>query len=147
MKEYFEKHPESLPYLNRLVEEWRKYGKIIVATDYDDTISEWNMKSADFTRIINVLKTAKETGAHLVVFTSCNKDRYPEIYDYCRKVGLWIDAINQTPIDLPYGSNGKVYANIFIDDRAGLNEAIAILEHAMYIIRGERANQNITDAA
>ena len=43
MKEYFEKNPESIPYLERLEEEWKMHGKIIVAVDYDDTISPWKM--------------------------------------------------------------------------------------------------------
>jgi hypothetical protein len=36
IKEYFDKNPESLPYLERLEEEWRTYGKIIIACDYDE---------------------------------------------------------------------------------------------------------------
>jgi hypothetical protein len=55
---------------------------------------------------------------------------------------LEIDGINTTPIDLPYGNNKKIYANIFIDDRAGLNESLNILEMAMYRIRGSRQLNN-----
>lgn len=36
MKEYFDKNPESNPYLERLEGEWRQYGKIIIACDYDE---------------------------------------------------------------------------------------------------------------
>jgi hypothetical protein len=57
---------------------------------------------------------------------------------------LEIDGINKTPIDLPYGNDKKIYANVFIDDRAGLNEALNILEMAMYRVRGSR-NNNIFD--
>jgi hypothetical protein len=138
MKEYFEKNPESIPYLDRLTEEWNQYGKIIIACDFDDTISPWKLKGFDPKRTIEVLTIAKQTGAHIVIFTACNEDRYPEITSYCQSIGLEIDAINQTPIDIPYGKNGKIYANVFIDDRAGLNEALNILEFAMYKIRGSR---------
>lgn len=140
MKEYFEKNPSSVPYLNRLVEEWRTHGKIIIACDFDDTISPWKMHNADFNKVINTLKIARETGAYVVIFTACNQDRYTEIEKYCLDNGLQIDAINETPIDLPYGKSGKVYANIFIDDRAGLNESLMILEMAMYTIRGSKNN-------
>ncbi len=65
-----------------------------------------------------------------------------EIEDYCAKVRLHIDTINRTPFELPYGNNGKkIYANIFLDDRAGLDEAIDILESTMYRIRGDMAKQ------
>jgi len=138
MKEYFEKNPESIPYLERLVNEWNQHGKIIIAVDYDDTISPWKMRGFDPKRTIEVLQVAKNTGAYLVIFTSCSEDRYPEITEYCKSQGLEVDAINKTPIDLPYGNGIKIYANIFIDDRAGLNEALNILELAMYRIRGSR---------
>lgn len=140
MKEYFDKNPESVPYLERLETEWDQHGKIIIAVDYDDTISPWKMRGFDPKRTIEVLKVAKETGAYLVIFTACNEDRYQEIMDYCQSQGLDVDSINKTPIDLPYGNGTKIYANIFIDDRAGLNEALNILEMATYRIRGKRKN-------
>jgi hypothetical protein len=140
MKEYFDKNPESVPYLERLEEEWIQYGKIIIACDYDDTISPWKMKGFDPKRVIEVLKIAKSTGAFIVIFTACNEERYSEITEYCKSQGLDIDAINETPIDLPYGKNKKIYANVFIDDRAGINEALNILEFAMYRIRGKKQN-------
>ncbi len=142
MKEYFDKNPESIPYLDRLEEEWRQYGKIIIACDYDDTISPWKMTNTDFKRVFEVLKFAKETGAYIVIFTACKEERYPEITQYCLDNGLEIDGINTTPIDLPYGNNKKIYANIFIDDRAGLNESLNILEFAMYRIRGSKQRNN-----
>ena len=143
MKEYFDQHPESRPYLDRLVQEWDQHGKVIIACDFDDTISPWKMHNSDYKRVIETIKNARQTGAYLVIFTACNEERYSEIREYCKAAGLEIDAINKTPIDLPYGKNGKVYANIFIDDRAGLNESLNILEMATYIIRGK--NLNITD--
>ena len=142
MKEYFEKNPESIPYLERLEEEWKQYGKIIIACDYDDTISPRKMTNGDFKRVFDVLNVAKQTGAYVVIFTACKEERYPEITQYCLDNGLEIDGINTTPIELPYGNNKKIYANIFIDDRAGLNESLNILEMAMYRIRGSKQLNN-----
>jgi hypothetical protein len=138
MENYFTSNPESKPFLDRLVTEWEQHGKIIIACDYDDTISPWKMKGFDPKRVIEVLKFAKQTGAYIVIFTSCNNERYQEITEYCKSQGLEIDAINETPIDLPYGNSKKIYANVFIDDRAGINEALNILEFAMYRIRGRK---------
>ena len=143
MKEYFDKNPESIPFLDRLEREWRMHGKIIIACDYDDTISPWKMHNNDFNRVFEVLKNAKQTGAYVVIFTACMPERYEEITNYCLNNNLEIDAINETPIDLPYGNNSKIYANIFIDDRAGLNEALNILEMAMYRIRGSKFHEKL----
>lgn len=145
MKEYFDKNPESLPYLERLEEEWKQHGKIIIAVDYDDTISPWKLRGFDPKRTIEVLKVAQQTGAWIVIFTACKPDRHPEIMKYCEEIGITVDAINKTPIDLPYGNDSKIYANIFIDDRAGLNEALQILEFATYRIRGSRQRNELFD--
>lgn len=138
MKAYFDKNPESIPYLDRLEAEWRQHGKIIIGVDYDDTISPWKLRGFDPTRTLEVLKVAQQTGAYIVIFTACHEDRYPEILSYCEERGLTVDSINKNPIDLPFGNNAKIYANVFIDDRAGLNEALNILEFATYKIRGSR---------
>jgi hypothetical protein len=138
MKEYFDKNPESNPYLDRLVKEWTEHGKIIIAVDFDDTISPWKMTDFDFSKVIDILIKAKQTGAYIVIFTACSSERFDEIRNYCSSKGLEIDSINENPIPLPYGQHRKIYANIFIDDRAGLNESLNILEFAMYKIRGSK---------
>lgn len=130
-----------LPYVDRLESEWEQHGKIIIGVDYDDTISPWKMNDFDFESVIKILKVAKETGSYIVIFTSCNEERYPEIISYCQSKGLEIDRINETPIELQYGNRSKIYANIFIDDRAGLLESLDILEMSMYRIRGKRASK------
>jgi thiol-disulfide isomerase/thioredoxin len=138
MKEYFDKNPESNPYLDRLVKEWTEHGKIIIAVDFDDTISPWKMTDFDFSKVIDILIKAKQTGAYIVIFSACSPERFDEIRNYCSSKGLEIDSINENPIPLPYGQHRKIYANIFIDDRAGLNESLNILEFAMYKIRGSK---------
>ncbi len=139
-------------YTERLYLEWTKHGKIIVASDFDDTISPWGHKSEEDLKqmddIISLLKKAKETGAYIVIWSACTKDRFPEITEYCKSKGLEIDAINQNPIDLPYGKDKKIYANIYLDDRAGLSEALKILSDAMYLMRShQQLQRQPTDVA
>lgn len=137
--------------INRLYDEWLQHGKIIVAVDFDDTISPWRMHTWDHLALLGVarvLSACQHTGIHLVCFTACNEDRYPEIKEVFKTLGLRLDAINQNPIDLPYGNNTKIYANIFLDDRAGLSEALEILETALYRYRGyQQQQQNLDDVA
>lgn len=135
-------------YVDRLTDEWRQHGKIIIGVDFDDTISDWKMKDyKTYSAVIELLKLAKQTGAYIVIFSACAPDRHDYIRQYCKDNGLDIDAINENPINLPYGQHGKIYANIFLDDRAGLFEAVATLEESMYKIRSERSTQNLQDVA
>lgn len=129
-------------FLNRLIDEWDQYGKIIIAVDFDDTISpfKYNDEEAHFLydKVWKLLKLSCETGAYIVCHTSCNPDRYSFIQDEFTRNGIDNVFINETPIELPYGHKGsKVYANIFLDDRAGLNEALCMLETALYAQRAK----------
>jgi len=133
-------------YEQRLLQEWQQHGKIILGVDFDDTIYPWKFRGkedyAEFDKTIQLLRTAHETGAYIVIFTQCDPNRYKEIEEYCEKIKLPVDTINITPFEIPegYGKNGKIYANLFIDDRAGLTEALITLERVMYLVRGERAS-------
>ncbi len=135
-------------YERRLYNEWKTHGKIIVSCDFDDTIYPWGFKEEqdqkDFKEVIKLLQVAKETGAYITIFSACTPDRYPEIQAYCEKMELPIDSINENPISLPYGNYKKIYANIYLDDRAGLNEALTMLENVMYRIRSDN-NKKLTE--
>ncbi len=123
-------------YIFRLTQEWKKHSKIIIAVDFDDTISTWGLNTKDECNfVIEKLKTYQEMGAYVVIFTACKEDRYKDISDFCYNNGLTISSINKNPIDLPYGNVSKVYANIFLDDRAGLFEALEILDGALANMR------------
>lgn len=125
-------------YQERLLKEWKQHGKIIIATDFDSTISPWETldNKEDMEEVIKTLKLCKEVGCYLVVFTACNSDRFTEISNYCKNIGLNIDSINRNPIDLPYGNNTKIYANVFIDDRSlSLMESVDMLTEVAYRMR------------
>lgn len=125
-------------YQERLLNEWKQYGKIIIATDFDSTISPWETldNKEDMEKVITTLKLCKEVGCYLVVFTACNNERFSEINNHCKNIGLNIDSINRNPIDLPYGNNTKIYANVFIDDRSlSLMESVDMLTEVAYRMR------------
>ncbi len=128
-------------YTERLIKEWKEHGKIIIACDYDSTISYWATieNTEDINRTINLLQLAHETGAYIVIFTACKQERFEDIQKHCEEKRIPISGINVNPVQTMYGNGQKVYANIFLDDRAGLNEALNMLEKAMYVVRGEKA--------
>lgn len=124
-------------YKKRLIDEWNQHQNIIIAVDYDDTLSPWKLNSEEFIKLYDrVWKLIKEcdiTGAFIVCHTACNPDRYDEIRNDFYRHGIDDVFINKTPVSLPYGKEGsKIYAQIFLDDRAGLLQSIEILEDALY---------------
>jgi hypothetical protein len=134
------------PYIDRLYNEWTTHGKIIIGVDFDDTIFPWRAATQeDCDRVITLLKRAKHTGVYITIHTACSRERYEEIQNYCKEKGLTIDSINENPIELPYGNDKKIYANIFLDDRAGLNESLEILETTMYRISADKFKESINE--
>lgn len=125
-------------YVDRLFKEWSTYGKIIIGVDFDSTISPYHTldNHEDIDRTIKLLRECKLTGCLIVIHTACRQDRYDKIRTYAKSVGIEVDTINETPIDLPYGKAGsKPYCNHFLDDRACLPVSLDILEQVLYMVR------------
>jgi hypothetical protein len=128
----------------RLLEEWQQHGKIIIASDFDDTIRPWRFNTQAYCdSVIHLLSECKLVGAYIIIYTACKEERFDEIRAYCKDKGLEIDAINKNPIELPYGNHAKPYANIFLDDRAGLDSTFKTLSEAMYEMRAYNAGKRL----
>jgi hypothetical protein len=121
----------------RLVSEWKKYGKIVIAYDFDNTVFDYHNEGHTYPEVIELLRQCNEFGAYLVVYSSSTEDRYPFIMEYLDKNNIPYDSINETmpALNLPLG--GKLYYNILLDDRAGLKSAIYQLKTSLRIMRGE----------
>lgn len=128
--------------LQRLVSEWVKHERLIIAVDYDDTLVAWALEGPehqarlDRTRVL--LRNCVELGARVVVHTAAVPERHAEIEHSCRAMGLAIEGINVNLPGLKYGHSAKPYANIYLDDRAGLDQALDLLSAAYEIMRREK---------
>ncbi len=132
--------------IDRLYSEYKKYGSLIVAYDYDNTVYDFYQRGDKFDEVINLLRECKNLGFHLTVFTSCNDDRFPDIKKYLTENNIPFDGINETPDFIPFKGR-KVYYNVLLDDRAGLASAYDQLWTLIYKIKGEQATKNLTDVA
>lgn len=132
--------------IERLFEEWKKYGSLVISYDYDNTVFDYYKKGHTFEKVIELIRECKKMGFHLTVFTSCGDDRFDDIKKYLRENDIPFDAINETPEFIPFKGR-KVYYNILLDDRAGLSSAYDQLWKVIYYIRGYKANGNIEDVA
>lgn len=132
MKDYFLNDNNCI---DRLVEEYKKYGQLIVAYDFDNTVFDYYQKGTTFNDVIELLKECKRQGFYLIVFTSCGEERFPEIKKYLGEKEIPYDSINETPDFIPFKGR-KVYYNILLDDRAGLKSAYDQLWEAIFKIRG-----------
>lgn len=128
-------------YIDRLVNDWIKYDKIVLAIDYDSTVyyHEHFPNFRDVLRARTLIRKAQKLGTHNAIFTASEPERHTEILKICARLGINVDAINKNPIDLPFGNNGsKIFYNINLCDRCGLIEALDILEIAMENVKNVR---------
>ena len=114
--------------LQRLIEQYQKQDRLIIAYDFDDTVSPYVCSNC--TEVQSVLRMSKENlNAYFIVYT-CNSDveKIKKFLDYYR---LPYDSINAaapfSPLQ-PSAVGEKLYFNILLDDKAGLGEATAALK-------------------
>lgn len=101
----------------RLEEEFCKYGRLIFCVDYDDTLYDFHKKGRRYDYVIRLLQRW-EPYSEVIIFTANGEEKYPEMEEYLKKIGLKYKGIN---CDSSVKCNGrKVYANVYIDDRSGL---------------------------
>jgi len=127
------------PYTNtdfcvqRLIKYYKEHGNLIVAFDWDDTCHDWHNKSFRYPRVIELLKRCNKHNFRLIPYTAATLDRYEKIRQDIASIGIYAEEINKNPVEL-VGNNGKIYYNILLDDRAGLGQAVEILETTLDII-------------
>lgn len=114
--------------VKRLHKEYKKHPKLIIAVDFDDTVYDFHKLGALHERAINVVKQCAALGFYVVLWTASAPERFNFMKKYMTDNGIHVDAINENPIKLPFGNNGKIYYNILLDDRAGLGQALDALE-------------------
>jgi hypothetical protein len=127
----FSTHPSFL--LERLISQYKKQDKLVVAYDFDDTVRP--MYCASCSQVQSLLRKINDTlNAYFIVFTS-NKN-LNDVRQYLDKWEIPYDAINENAPFVPF-KDGKIFYNVLLDDKAGLGETVNTLEQLIYLVRNE----------
>jgi len=132
-------------YTNRLVKEWLKNGKIIIACDLDDTIIPYNEEiKENCKKMVDLILECQEQGIYFLINTARSLDRLQNAKEQVEALGIEVHGINEmhSEWDRPYGINGKLYANIFLDDRGGFWDSYWTLSNALTIVTKIRKSGN-----
>ena len=121
----------------RLIEEYKKYKKLIVAYDFDNTVYDFHSKGYNFNKVIDLIRECYSLDFYLIVYTCSNKDRYKHIEQYLTKNNIPFNSINENSPDINF-AHGKLYYNILLDDRAGLSSAYESLKECIKYIKQGR---------
>lgn len=138
-KNLFSTNPSFL--LERLIAQYEKQDKLIIAYDIDDTVRP--MYCADCGDVQSLLRMINNTlNAYFIVFTS-NED-IEGVKAYLDKWDLPYDAINENAPFVPF-KNGKIFYNVLLDDKAGLGETVNTLKQLLYLVRNGYVNKEINN--
>jgi hypothetical protein len=132
-------------YINRLVTEWLKNGKIIIGCDLDDTIIPYNEEIKDnCNKMVDLILECQKEGIIFIVNTARSEYQLEKAKQQVEDLGIVVHGVNKMhpEWDKPYGINGKIYANIFLDDRGGFWNSYWTLQDALTIVKQERKNKN-----
>lgn len=116
---------------NRLLEEYKQYKSLVVAFDFDDTVYDFHKKGRIYLDVIELLKKLKAINCFLICWTGQENIEFVETYLTVNDIPF--DSINQNP---PFhkSTSKKVYANVYLDDRAGLKQVFDDLNNLIKAI-------------
>lgn len=113
--------------VERLYNQYLEHGNIIIAYDFDDTI--YGTSNNDYSDVIDVLKFCKQANVgRFICYTASKRERYDFIKRYCDEKDIPLDKINEGFEDVDNVNGGKIYYNIFLDDKAGLGQTMETLQ-------------------
>jgi len=113
---------------SRLLEEYQQYQSLVVAFDFDDTVYDFHQKGRLYAEVIQLLRGLKSIGCYLICWTG--QEDLSWVANYLQANQIPFDAINENP---PFhaSTSRKVYANAYLDDRAGLRQVFDELRQVL----------------
>lgn len=106
-------------------------GQVVVAVDFDGTITEEDAYPNGMTRVRPDAKALVDAlrgmGCFVVLWTCRSGKELTEALDACREAGIFFDAVNDG--NGRRGDSKKVNADIYVDDRSvrTLSEAVSLV--------------------
>ena len=117
---------------DRLLGEYNEYGSLVVAFDFDDTVFDFHKKGRVYSDVIKLLQELKSINCYLICWTA--NENLEMVVSYLKDEGIPFDALNENP---PFfkSNNRKVYANAYLDDRAGLRQVYDELNNLLITVK------------
>jgi endo-1,4-beta-D-glucanase Y len=95
-----------------------------VAVDFDDTLYDFHKEGNSYEMVMQLVRDLKEINCYIIIWTG--NQNLDFIKDHLSKHNIPYDSINdEAPISKKLLGDSiprKVYANVYLDDRAGLEQ-------------------------
>lgn len=119
---------------DRLYEEYRKYGSLVIGYDFDNTVYNLHQLPESFDMVAQLIRDLKEIGCKVICWTATNDLGF--VKQYLEENEIPYDGINTNGIELPWDSRKPFYSAV-LDDRAGLIQVYNELSALVFRIISE----------
>ena len=116
--------------IERIWKEYIEHGQLIVAYDYDSTVCPSQDGNESCDQVIELLhQCSKIRDIKMICFTARNPSDYNDVKKYLSEHDIRWDKVNENIDNVKkiFSDHGKIFYNIFLDDRAGLASAYETL--------------------
>lgn len=135
--------------LQKMIEDYKKYGRIIVAYDFDSTVHTCDKNAEEACKIVRALLRicSKYTDDIDMICFTCRGDRDVKslVIPYLDEEGIRHDKINENSDNVSKKVRKtlscKIMYTVFLDDKAGLREATSILRKFITWLMNEKIVQ------
>lgn len=118
----------------RLWAEYQKYGSLIVAVDFDDTLYDFHKQGHSYELVRQLVRDLYAANCHIIIWTGNQDTEF--VKGFLLENDIPYHSINEDSKDgMDYtGGNPprKLYANVYVDDRAGLEYVYNDLRKLLY---------------
>jgi hypothetical protein len=101
----------------RLYDEYKKYGSLYGAFDFDGTVHDYHKTGATYEMVIQLIRDLYSIGCKLDCWTAYIDHSY--VIDFLKNNDIPYERINSDGLPLPWTSR-KPFHSFLLDDRAGL---------------------------
>jgi hypothetical protein len=131
--EYTDEYMMANAPLNRLLNEYDKYGSICIGFDFDNTVAVYDNQVGTYLQVIQLIKDFRaNVNCRIVCWTANPYTDY--VYKFLTENEIPFDSINGEGIKLSYESRKPVFSAL-LDDRCGLREVFDYLTEFLNIIK------------
>jgi hypothetical protein len=114
----------------RLLNEYRKYDRLIVGIDFDNTIKPIDPNNSCDEVVALLQRCSQDPKIALCLWSICQDEKeVTSKINYCTQVGINIDYVITSPLQMGIGP--KQFFNVLLDDRAGLESAYYNLKYVL----------------
>lgn len=127
----------------RLWDEYHKYNELIIAADFDSTLYDFHKNGETYEMMSQLIRDLYDLNCHIIIWTANKNTEF--IKQYLADNNIPYHSINEeSPAGIKFLYNSdcsliprKLYANAYLDDRGGLDQAYKELELLVWLLKNK----------